>query len=228
MFLLSSGRSYTKDPAPNASYPDINDVELTDDRIDQHTCASITCCDVGWNAGVPTIVIDLVTQYDISEVKIRYGEAHTGGIYEPNQVVIKGSMNNVDWDTLTTFTDFPVSGDGCYWQLINGLSGIYRYVKFEFTRADEWLMLSELQVLGSSPFHLAGTVKEKGSAVVRTVKSYVRSTGELYDTTTSEADGSFSVGTPDAATVMFVVAFDDEAGDQYNALIFDRVKGVAV
>lgn len=76
--------------------------------------------------------------------------------------------------------------------------------------------------------YLSGTVKEKGSPVQRTVRSFLRSTGALVDTTQSNPDGTFSVGALDNISDHFVIAFDDEAGDQYNALIYDKVKGVPI
>lgn len=79
-----------------------------------------------------------------------------------------------------------------------------------------------------SLFCLRGTVKEKGVAVIRTVHSYIRSTGLLYATTESLADGTFIVGAPDPYTEMYVLALDDDIGNYYNALIFDRVAGVAI
>lgn len=75
---------------------------------------------------------------------------------------------------------------------------------------------------------LIGTVKEKGVAVIRTLRCYTRSTGVLFDTTVSEADGSFILDAPDDATEMIVIAFDNDLGDQYNALIYDRVIGIIV
>lgn len=75
---------------------------------------------------------------------------------------------------------------------------------------------------------LSGTVKLKGSPVERIVRAYVRSTGVLYDSTVSLANGTFSLNAPNDTTEMFVIAYDDPAGDQYNALIYDRVKGILV
>ncbi|MBA7709168.1 hypothetical protein ES703_118080 [subsurface metagenome] len=72
---------------------------------------------------------------------------------------------------------------------------------------------------------LSGTVKEKGVAVQRIVRSYIRSTGELFDSITSNPDGTFELSAPDDSTLMFVLAFDDDPGDNYNALIFDRILG---
>jgi len=75
---------------------------------------------------------------------------------------------------------------------------------------------------------LSGTVKQKGSPVQRPVRAYTRSTGVLYSSGASGADGSFELEAPDDTTEMFVVAFDDDAGEQYNDLIYGRVKGVHV
>lgn len=75
-------------------------------------------------------------------------------------------------------------------------------------------------------YHLTGTVKQQSANVVRTVRSYIRSTGELYDSTQSAANGTYTLLAPDNTTLMFVIAFDDDAGDVYNALILDRVTAI--
>lgn len=75
-------------------------------------------------------------------------------------------------------------------------------------------------------YALTGTLTEKGSPVIRTINSYIRSTGELYSSTVSEANGTFSLAAPDTTTEMYILALDNDPGDQYNALIYDRVKGV--
>lgn len=97
----------------------------------------------------------------------------------------------------------------------------------EFGEAWEYgICEMELITCVHPPYKLSGTVKEKGVPVIRIVRSYIRSTGELYASVYSAADGSFSVQAIDDTTDMFVIAFDDALGDQYNALIYDRVKGV--
>lgn len=70
---------------------------------------------------------------------------------------------------------------------------------------------------------VSGTVAENGTGVARTVRVYSRTNGKLLAETTSAADGSFSftdlVGTGDR----YVVALDDDAGTDFNALIYDRI-----
>jgi hypothetical protein len=70
---------------------------------------------------------------------------------------------------------------------------------------------------------MSGTVKEGGSPVERTVRLYARSTGAMADETTSAAvDGAYSFDDcpPEPC---YVVALDDDAGDDFNAMILDRV-----
>ena len=77
------------------------------------------------------------------------------------------------------------------------------------------------------PFTVQGAIYEQGLAVERTVRSYIRSTGAFFSSIISSPDGTFSLHAPDDTTEMYVVALPNVAGAQYNALIFDRVKGVA-
>ena len=75
-----------------------------------------------------------------------------------------------------------------------------------------------------NPYHVAGIVQEQGSAVARTVRLYDRSTGALVDSVVSDAgDGSFDFSDIDGK-VYTVIAFDADAGSDFNALIYDRVQ----
>jgi len=228
MSILSLDCIYTKDPVPSGSYPDAGDIELTDGLVDQHSCGGIGCCDVGWNTGRPVIRLDLGCAYSISSVRVRYGEDHSIGVYEPASVEIKGSMDDITYITITTFSEFTSQGDGCYWADISSLSGGYQYIKFIFVRGGTWLMLSELEVYGGPAANISGSIKELGAGVARTVRAYIRSTGALYSEGVSEGDGSFSISAPDTETVLYVVALPDVAGGDYNALVMDGVKGIAL
>jgi hypothetical protein len=72
-------------------------------------------------------------------------------------------------------------------------------------------------------YYYQGYVKEKGYAVARAVKLYRRSTGALVDYTTSASGNGYYYLTTPYNEDHFVVAFDDDAGDEYNALILDRL-----
>lgn len=149
------------------------------------------------------------------------------------QGLYQGSHNDIDWDTLV---DLSTLGglEGAYPNWIVPLefdnTTAYRYYRVSGLPLSTNTLLCEWEFkecIGFTHF-LSGTVREKGVAVVRTVRSYIRSTGELYTETVSEENGNFTVGAPDDTTLMYVIALDDDAGDQYNALIYDRVRGVAV
>lgn len=71
---------------------------------------------------------------------------------------------------------------------------------------------------------LAGEVRENDIGVEgRLVRVYAKSTGDLIGEFRTASDGSFIVPVQDGAIPHYVVAFDDEAGDDYNAKIFDNV-----
>lgn len=137
--------------------------------------------------------------------------------WSPNPAVIDGTHFRIgiahnDSIPLFAFLDeFRVS------------KGTYRW------KSDFSLPLSPYSYICVPPLAmLSGTVKQKGVAVQRTVRAYVRSTGAFYSETLSLADGTFQIYAPDDATEMFVIAFDDDIGDQYNALIYDKVKGITI
>lgn len=74
---------------------------------------------------------------------------------------------------------------------------------------------------------ISGAVRNAaGDFAARTVRAYDRVTGALVGAAVSSAvDGSFSIA-PATINQCYVVAIDDDAGDDYNALIFDRITPV--
>jgi hypothetical protein len=72
-------------------------------------------------------------------------------------------------------------------------------------------------------YYLDGFVKKNNQPVSRGVKLYRRDTGALvgYDTSRT-SDGYYYLTTPSSGT-HFIVAFDDDAGEEFNALILDKV-----
>ena len=74
-------------------------------------------------------------------------------------------------------------------------------------------------------YPLTGTVQDNTmTPVARTVRAYDRSTGELLKETTSSAEtGAFSIGVFSTDPV-YIIALDDDAGTDYNAIIFDRIE----
>ncbi len=68
-----------------------------------------------------------------------------------------------------------------------------------------------------------GYVKEQGSPVLRTVRLYDRTTGELVDETTSSGVGGYYYLTTTISGEHFIVTFDDDEGIEYNALILDKL-----
>jgi hypothetical protein len=98
-------------------------------------------------------------------------------------------------------------------------------------RSDAWLKATYYtcfnQLLNfsseSAPsYYYQGYVREKGAVVARTVNLYRRSTGALVSSTTSNGSGYYYLTTPYNED-HFIVVFDDESGDEYNALILDRL-----
>lgn len=70
----------------------------------------------------------------------------------------------------------------------------------------------------------SGTVKEGTANVARKVRVYNRDNGELLAETTSAADGTFSFTDLVGTGERYFVFLDDDAGDDYNAVIYDRVQ----
>ena len=75
----------------------------------------------------------------------------------------------------------------------------------------------------SNRFLYEGYITENDDPVNRAVRLYYRDTGELIDSTTSSGDGGYYSLDALVNDEHFIVAFDDEAGEDYNALILDRL-----
>lgn len=73
---------------------------------------------------------------------------------------------------------------------------------------------------------ISGMVKIGAVAVSREVRLYDRITGNMVAMTFSAEDGSYAFPVADKKRQYFVIAFDDAAGEQYNAVIADRVTPV--
>ena len=68
-----------------------------------------------------------------------------------------------------------------------------------------------------------GQVLVLGLPVAREVRAYRRDTGKYLATATSDVSGNFTLNIPDYSGQCYVVALDDDASPDYNALIIDRV-----
>lgn len=72
-----------------------------------------------------------------------------------------------------------------------------------------------------------GVVREDTTAVSRLVALYHRDTGRLFQNAVSNAStGAFSFDCLIDTEDHFIIAFDDAAGTDYNAVIYDKVVGV--
>lgn len=147
--------------------------------------------------------------------------------------VFEGSQNGANWDPIVYLISLTSPGDGYpKWSGLLEFDNItsYRYYRISGLAQTTSTILAEWEFFDCLPptAHFLGTTKLQGTGVARLVRCYVRSTGDLFDSVTSESDGSFDLPCPDSDTFMFIIAFDDDAGEQYNAIIYDRVKGVPV
>lgn len=145
------------------------------------------------------------------------------------------SGNGFDLNRSLVFTPMPVAGGHVssqyaqYW----GQTECVATFKDEYTITVERSDYSKLANTYTYPFiyefpeynkyYIEGYVQEAGSPVQRNVTAYRTSTKEEVSSTTSNSGtGYFFIETP-YGEEHFVVAFDDDAGIPYNALIYDGV-----
>ncbi|GAI76884.1 unnamed protein product, partial [marine sediment metagenome] len=172
--------------------------------------------------------------FDGDQVQVKVSYQSSWFVSEPGvesdtvHLELKSGKDFVISIYVTDNNDFPLGSTPAL-----GYSGFYKGGNTSSDTApdayDPWLQTGKQCIIEHIyqplPYYLQGTVKQKGVPVERTVRSYIRSNGLLYDTTQSLTDGSFQLNAPNDTTEMFVIAFDDAPGEQYNSLIYDRVKG---
>jgi len=72
-------------------------------------------------------------------------------------------------------------------------------------------------------YYVGGYVAQEGVAVERTVRSYRRDTGDFLGETTSSGIGGYFYLETSYSGAQYVVCVDDDAGLDYNALIYDSI-----
>lgn len=94
-------------------------------------------------------------------------------------------------------------------------------------KVDYYSYFDNLVTFGSEEiepkYYFDGFVYEKNTPISRVVRVYDRSTGSLMGTDTSRSSDGYYYVTSTSSGIHFLVAFDDDAGDEYNALILDKV-----
>lgn len=97
-----------------------------------------------------------------------------------------------------------------------------------FTLFDNLISFSSIEHVDRYYYH--GYVKEEGVNVVRKVRLYRRSTGQMVDEDFSNYDsitGYFYLSTA-FDEEHYIVAFDDDIGASYNALIIDKIEPTGI
>lgn len=151
---VASGMSYSHLVAPNASYPDTGTTELTDGNVGGISYADAKW--VGWLNNNPTTVIDLGSSKNLLYFSFHYLAATNVGVGAPSQVVVDGSNDNVNFSNIGTYLASgnwltTPSTNNPYWSNDINFTGLYRYVKFTFSRTNSFTFLSELRIYSSDP-----------------------------------------------------------------------------
>jgi hypothetical protein len=150
--LLSSGKTYTKNPAESGSYPDTGNAQLTNGLIREELYSG-TEATVGWQNVNPTITIDLGSIYNVSRTRGYFGGGGAGGITAPATVAILLSTDNITYTGVATTTGISNFEQ---WIEQTFATTSARYVRWQITRGGEWTMIGELEVYGEGKL-LSGT-----------------------------------------------------------------------
>jgi len=134
---VALNKPYTKS-LPNETYPDTNDVELTDGKYAPGEPYDEEW--VGWGDEDLVIIVDLENTHNISLVRTHTLENTVWGIYYPPSIEVFTSENGVDY----TSQGFMTNTDGYF--LLDGLLSVdAKYVKLAVERY-WWTFIDEVEV----------------------------------------------------------------------------------
>lgn len=167
------------------------------------------------------------------------------GIYNDNEfhflTAVKRSNNNdlylfVDGQTVSGTADSGDYSNASDPLLLGGYPDNYNTITFDEVRSSEvvrsryWIESTYYSntdniITFSNPvlWYYYGYITENNDPISRTVNLYNRSTGDLIDTTTSSGSNGYYYLTTTTSEEHFIVAFDDGLGEDYNALILDKL-----
>jgi hypothetical protein len=100
-------------------------------------------------------------------------------------------------------------------------------------RSEAWIKATNYNITGQLytvgeeehkvAYYYHGYVTQLDLPVARQVRLYHRDSGDLMDETTSDVSTGYYYLTTSVSGSHYVVVLDDDAGDDYNALISDRL-----
>ena len=146
--------------------------------------------------------------------------------YGPKDWTLQGSNNDTDWGTLDTQTGAASWAGFEMREYSIAIPVDYRYYKIDITAGHDagTIAIGELELIESSTvYYFSGYITEKDIPVSRKVSVYDRVTGGLEDTTTSSGSNGYYYLETTTSGTHFIVSFDDDEGEDYNALILDKL-----
>lgn len=183
--------------------------------------------------------------------KIHYIEGESSGYnvfktgtYNDNEfhflTAVRRNNNNlflfVDGQTVSGTTDSKDYSNNTDPFFLGGVAGDYNTTTFDevrssdVVRSESWIETTYYSNMDNlitfdnpALWYYYGYIKEEGIPVSRTINLYNRSTGELIDTTTSSGSNGYYYLTTTISGEHFIVAFDNDAGEEYNAMILDKL-----
>lgn len=151
-----------------------------------------------------------------------------------------GSVGRGYIDTICKTTNTATINTGTSYFQIGSLAGTYYLdggideVRLSnIVRSDAWIKTTYYSNWNSfitfgaveyePQYYLNGFITELNSPVSRVVRLYRRDTGVLMDSDTSRISDGYYYVTTTYSGLHFVIAFDDDEGESYNALISDKL-----
>lgn len=215
------------------SYPEQSSPVWECPKLIDGDIANPVDCGVGWWQSNIFFVVDLGSPKPVDYLKVHDTCAETEW-WSPTRdtVWVYKSIFGSTWSRVGIYNAPPRFPNGFTLSLPSVQFARYWLVwNFEFSdlQTDDMCHVVICELEAHPPavtYSFKGTIKLQGVPVSRYVAAFRRSDYSLVSFVLSEAAGTFSIPALDDTTECFVVAFDDDAGEMYNALIYDRVKGV--
>lgn len=147
----------------------------------------------------------------------------------PKDWTLEGSNNDADWDVLDTVTGeigWAGNTNEMYSYTVDS-PGYYRYYQLNVSANNGdtfYLAVGELELIEvDALYYFSGYITEKDVPVSRKVSVYDRVTGGFEATTTSSGSNGYYYLETTSSGAHFIISFDDDEGEDYNALILDKL-----
>jgi len=187
-----------------------------------------------WDSGPGTTSYYHIDKVEMQSATWHYLSSATNSRNTGTKIIVDGTERSPDYSTNNSYP----SNSSSYVNIASSMSSDMAEVRISnIQRSDAWMKATYYTLFdnlisynqGVKPaYYYHGYIKEKSIPVARTVRLYNRESGTLMDETTSSGSNGYYYLTTSISGEHFVAAFDDDAGDSYNAVILDKLQPLGI